>query len=327
MKVLYVDTISSAYSADNVNGIIKAYRKIATLETFDNGSLAAKHGVIRMNEMLVEAALRFQPRLIHLGKCGNVSGATVEAIKESLDTYVIHFYGDFRWNLQPWVVDIGQYADCTLFNNDDARCRNIYEAAGVKYVGDWWGCGVDPEVFYPKKEEKTWDLVFMGSNIPLPQNTGYKVRRQLLETILGEGFCLHIFGTIGSWVYLRERGDVYLHPFVFGGTFSKVCSRTKVTLGVNGVNDIHMYASWRRAMNSMASGAFHLTHYVPGIETFFENRKHLVWFNSVPEAIELAKYYLAHEEEREEIATAGRREVLARHTWDMRIAQMIRRVS
>lgn len=325
MKVLFVDTISSAYSADNVNGMTKAYRKVATLKTFDNGLLAAKHGILRMNQMLVEATLQFHPHLIHLGKCDNVSGTTIKAIKEGLDTYVIHFYGDFRWNLQPWVVDIGRYADCTLFNNDDVRCRSMYEAAGVQHVGGWWGCGVDPKIFYPREVEKTWNLVFGGSNIPLPHK-GYETRRQLLGAILDEGFCLHVFGNVGSWNCLKGRGDIHLHPFVFGGRFSEVCSRAKITLGVNGVNDVYMYASWRRAMNSMASGAFHLTHYVPGMETFFRNRKHLVWFNSVSEAIELIKYYLAHEEEREEIAVAGCQEILAHHTWDERITRMIERV-
>lgn len=326
MKVLYTDTFSTPTSADNVNGMLKAYRKVVTLEPFDYRRLAKEHGVTWMNEMLVETALRFCPDLIHLGKCEQIRGSTIKAIKERLDTCVIHFYGDFRWTPQPWVVDIGKYADYTLFNNDDARCRGMYEAVGVKHVGSWWGCGTDPEVFYPRKAEKDWDLVFAGSNVRLPQNKGYETRRQLLEAILDAGFCLHVFGNVGGWRYLEECGDIHLHPFIVGNGLATAYSRTKITLGVNGVNDVHMYASWRRAVNAMASGTFHLTHYVPGIETFFENGKHLVWFTSVPEAVELVKYYLTHREEREEIAAAGRQEVLARHTWDVRIAQMIGRV-
>jgi spore maturation protein CgeB len=37
----------------------------------------------------------------------------------------------------------------------------------------------------------------------------------------------------------------------------------------------------------------------------------------------LIEYYLAHGEERERIAEAGRQEVLAHHTWDHRIAEML----
>lgn len=326
MRVLYVDTFSTPTSADNVNGMLKAYHKAATMEPFDYRGLAKKYGVARMNEMLVEAALHFQPDLVHLGKCEQIKGSAIKAIKERLDTYVIHFYGDFRWEPRSWVVDIGKYADRTLFNYDDERILGKYRAAGVRHVGGWWGCGTDPEVFYPRGVKKDWDLVFTGTNVRLPQNKGYATRRQLLEAILDTGFRLHIFGGVGGWRYLEERGDVHLHPFAVGGSLAAVYSRAKITLGINGVNDIHMYASWRRAVNSMASGAFHLTHHVPGIETFFENKKHLVWFHSVPEAVELVKYYLSHEEEREKIAVAGRREVLVRHTWDVRIAQMLERV-
>jgi len=119
--------------------------------------------------------------------------------------------------------------------------------------------------------------------------------------------------------------NIHIHPFVDEKEFAEACSAAKITLGINAVNNVKMYASWRRTFNSMASGAFHLTHYVPGLEEAFENRKHLVWFNSVPEAIELIEYYLAHDEERERVAEGGRQEVLAHHTWDIRIAEMIER--
>lgn len=326
MRVLYIDTFSTITAADNVRGMLKAYRRVAVLKPFDYRGLTRKHGVTRMNEILIETALHFQPNLIHLGKCEQIKGSAIKAIKEALDTYVIHFYGDFRWDLQPWVVDLGRYVDCTLFNYDDERILSKYRAAGVKNIGGWWGCGTDPEVFYPREVKESWDLVFAGSNVNLPQNKGYRTRRQLLEAVLDAGFCLHIFGQTGGWKYLKKRGDVHLHPFTVGGDLAVAYSQAKITLGINGVNNIHMYASWRRAVNSMASGAFHLTHHVPGIETFFKNRKHLVWFNSVSEAVELVKYYLSHEEEREKIAAAGRQEVIARHTWDLRIAQMIERV-
>lgn len=317
-KVLYVDMLTAHHAAFKTAGIMKAYRRVAVLKSFPYRKIAGGYGAARMNAMLIETALEFCPNLIHLGKCENVSGATIKAIKECLDTYVIHFYEDFRLSPQRWVISIGQYADCTIFNVDDEEYLDRYRSAGLERIGPWWGCGTDPEVFYPRDMEKVWDLAFMGTNVPLP-HSGYRIRRQLLETALQEGFSLHIFGGIGGWRYLKTD----THQFVFGGKFAEACSRARVTLGVNGVNDVRMYASWRRTVNSMASGAFHLTHYVPGLETFFENKKHLVWFHDVSEAMELIGYYLSHEREREEIAIAGRQEVLAHHTWDDRIRRLM----
>jgi spore maturation protein CgeB len=53
-----------------------------------------------------------------------------------------------------------------------------------------------------------------------------------------------------------------------------------------------------------------------------QHRKHLVWFHSIAEAVELGQYYLDHDEEREAIARQGRAEVLAHHTWDRRVAEL-----
>ena len=61
------------------------------------------------------------------------------------------------------------------------------------------------------------------------------------------------------------------------------------------------------------------------MERLFENEKHLVWFQSIPEALELVDYYLKHEDERQTICQAGRQEILAKHTWDARIGEMIGR--
>jgi len=323
-KVLYVDVLSAAHAACNVNGMIKAYARVSDLTSFDYRGLAFQHGIEGMNRMLLETAVELRPDLIHLGKSESILGKTIKQIKDRIDTYIIHFYGDFRWDPQPWVVDIGRHVDCTLFSHTDERILDKYSARGVKNISGWWDAGTDPEIFHPRDVERTEDVVFMGNNLDIPHD-GYDKRRGLIEAILKQGLDVHIYG--GKWEYLRDAGfsALHLHPFVTEEEFALVCSRGKIILGINGVNNIRMYASWRRAVNSMASGAFHLTHYVPGMEAMFENHRHLVWFNSIPEAIQLIRYYLTHEEKREEIAKAGRREVLASQTWDARIAEMINR--
>jgi len=324
LKVLYVDTIGAPHAACNVNGIMKAYAKVCDLVSFDYRGVAARYGVPTMNRLLVQVALKFQPDLIHLGKSELVAGETVKSIKEQLKTFVVHFYGDFRWDPQPWVVDIGRYADVTLFNYTEPRIMDRYWAAGVRNIGGFWDAGSDPEIFYPRNLPKTREVVFLGNNLDIPHE-GYAERRRLLEAVLKEGFELHVYGK--GWEYLTglAPGRLQLHPFVTEEDFAEVCSTAKITLGINGVNDVRLYASWRRTVNTLASGAFHLTHYVPGMETLFKNRRHLVWFESVPEAVELIRYYLVHENERERIAEAGRRKVLESHTWDARIAEMMAR--
>lgn len=320
IKVLYVDTISEPHAKSNVNGRIKAFNKVSRLMTFDYRKIARQYGQSRMNGMLTRAAIRFRPDLIHLGKSELVYGSTVEKIKRKIDTCVIHFYGDFRWEIQDWVVDIGKHADLTLFYHKEPSLIRKYEDLGVRNTGFWW-VGTDPDMFYPRGKDKIYDVVFMASN---PHSLeGCKLRRELAAAIAEEGIELHIFGN--GWGHLSDVPNVHIHPFVAEEEFAQVCSGAKISLSTGGLgadNDAYMYNSWRRPFNSMACGAFHLTRYFPGLEEVFENGKNLVWFESIPQAIELIKCYLARDDEREQIARKGRQEVISHHTWDQRIAQM-----
>ena len=319
-KVLCVALISEPQAGSNVNGVIKAYRKVSTLTTFDYRKLACQFGQSRMNKMLVKTAIKFQPDLIHLGKSESIYGSTIQKIKQEINTCVIHFYGDFRWEPQDWVVDIGKYADRTLLYHKEASLIEKYRKLGVKNIGFWW-VGTDPDIFYPRGGKENYDIVFMANN--LDSIEGAKLRRELVNAIAKKGIELHIYGR--GWEYLSGIPNIHIHPFVAEKDFAKVCSKAKITLGTGGLganNDAYMYNSWRRPFNSMACGAFHLTSYFPGLEEVLENGKHLVWFESISEAIELIECYLAHDDEREQIARTGRQEVISHHTWDHRIAQM-----
>ncbi len=318
-RVLFVSIAPSLHTEFWAAGFMKALRKVAVPLAFPFRKMAHDHGAAYMNETLVETALEFRPDLIFIRKGESILGSSIKTLRDSLPAYIIYYCGDFRLNPVSFIVDIGRYADCTIFNNEDEKVADRYQVAGVRHVGPWWDGGIDPEVFCPQDVPRAWDLAFMGTNVPLPHR-GYQVRRQLLEAIVESNYSLHIFGGAEGWKYLHTN----THPFVYGPAFAKACSQSRITLGVNGVNDMYLYASWQRTFKSMASGAFHLTHYVPGLETFFENRKHLVWFISIPEAMSLIAYYLTHDEEREEIAMAGRQEVLAHFTWDDAVARLMR---
>ena len=59
----------------------------------------------------------------------------------------------------------------------------------------------------------------------------------------------------------------------------------------------------------MACGGFCLTNYQPEIATLFEDGKELVMYMDVKDMLQKVEYYLEHEEERVQIAKAGREKV------------------
>jgi spore maturation protein CgeB len=55
------------------------------------------------------------------------------------------------------------------------------------------------------------------------------------------------------------------------------------------------------------------------MEDDFENKKHLCWFHTIEEGLELIDYYLKHDEEREKIAWEGWRHACKHFTFRERL--------
>lgn len=95
-------------------------------------------------------------------------------------------------------------------------------------------------------------------------------------------------------------------------------AQSKIAFNISMTDDINM-----RTFEVMGSRTFLLTNWIPTIEDLFEDGKHLVLYRSHEEMIDKAKYYLAHDDEREKIARAGYEEVMAKHTIDHRVLKII----
>lgn len=74
-----------------------------------------------------------------------------------------------------------------------------------------------------------------------------------------------------------------------------------------------------RAMDIMGCGGFLLTNYQEDFLEYFEPNVDYVYYSGQRELLDLADYYLAHEEERIEIARNGYQKVKAGHTYRHRV--------
>jgi len=81
-----------------------------------------------------------------------------------------------------------------------------------------------------------------------------------------------------------------------------------------------------RVMEVMGTGSFLLTEDIPTIHELFTDGVNLVTYKNMDDAIEKAKYYIEHNEEREKIAKAGYDEVISKHTYDNRVEEVIKKV-
>jgi hypothetical protein len=167
-------------------------------------------------------------------------------------------------------------------------------------------------------------VAFVGSIYhPAPDaQTGLR-REKLLRAIQGR-YDLKVWGPQGYAGTKRRWGPDY--PVIEWPTYNeelvKVCRSSEVVLGINLLNHVEHYFS-NRTFLTLASRGFHLTHYVPGLQTMFVNHRHLVWYHSDEECLELIEHYLARPAERSRIALDGQRLVRSKFTTRQQVARLV----
>ena len=163
------------------------------------------------------------------------------------------------------------------------------------------GLGEVPEVYRS-------DVAFVG-NIYYPSADRHLAsdRHNLLKRI--QQICeLKVWGPQGDRRASRKWGANYpaIEWPAHHEELVNICHGAKIIVGTNRINDIELYFS-NRTFLTLAAGGFHLARYVPGLETMFSNHKHLVWFHSHDECLDLIKYYLGRPSWRRRIAGEGQR--------------------
>jgi spore maturation protein CgeB len=159
------------------------------------------------------------------------------------------------------------------------------------------------------------DIGFIG--------TWRQEREAFLEQLADMDLC--IWGS--SYWKSRTRRNSPLRALwsgrsITGVEFARVCAENRIMLNIVDI------ATWpgpnMRAFEQPACGAFSLTTRSPALLEIFEEGESVECFDSVGEAREKIKYYIAHEGERRRIAEAGYRLVVNRgHTYLDRARQLL----
>ena len=166
----------------------------------------------------------------------------------------------------------------------------------------WLPLACDPDFHssVQQVQEKRYEIGFVGH-----KGAGNGDRSKVLD-ILSSQFKLN---DLNRWYSPEDIGVVYNQ------------SHMVFNWSVNG--DVNM-----REFEALCSGRLLLTNAIGnGLERLFTDREHLVVYRNVEELQSLVRYYLAHPEEREKIARAGRAEVLKKHTYRCRSAQILDTIS
>lgn len=197
--------------------------------------------------------------------------------------------------------ETAQKFDYAFFNQK----KFVSEYKGKNNMG-WLPHAVEP-LAYPHFEIiKRWDIGFIGHVQDTKNYNGFS-RIDFLDRMFKE-FPNFYFGC---------RSGLKQGVNMFEDAARKYC-QSKVVLNISIKDDINM-----RVFETMATGSFLLTNWIPTLGDLFKDGEHLVTYRTLDEAVEKTKYYLAHETDREEIALAGQKEVLAKHTYSHRVEKIL----
>lgn len=100
---------------------------------------------------------------------------------------------------------------------------------------------------------------------------------------------------------------------------AKIYAKAKISINIAMKEDANM-----RIWEILGAGGFLLTDRIPHIEELFKDGEHLVLYDNYDDAVDKARYYLKHDDERERIAKAGFEWVMKTGTIDHRVDQMLR---
>lgn len=203
-------------------------------------------------------------------------------------------------NLRPsawWAIDTHLSYERRLTKARSADCVFAAQRDGTLQFQDdglasaqWLPLACDPDLHRPHPVAHTRDLCFVGNLIPGP-------RLQLLARL--QEFSPDMF--VGQR-YFEEMAHLY--------------SESRLSFNRSVRNDINM-----RVFEAPACGSLLLTNDLSfnGQEMLLQDGVHLVTYRSADELLDKARYYLAHDQERQQIANAGPADVHSRHTYEIRV--------
>lgn len=193
--------------------------------------------------------------------------------------------------------------DYAFFNQKDAF-REFNRTHEKKSA--WLPHAAEPQA-YPKLEIiKKYDVGFVGHVQETPNYNGI-TRIEALDRLFKE-FPNFYYGS-------RHPGFPTKNLFEDA---AKRFSESKIVFNISIKDDINM-----RVFETLSTGSFLLTNWIPSLGELFDDGKHLVTYKTLDEMVEKAKYYLKHEEEREKIAQAGYEEFIKKHTYKHRVEKIL----
>lgn len=192
----------------------------------------------------------------------------------------------------PWQMDLSGVLDY-MFLSNSGQLEDYKKAFNIKNVY-FMAQPCTPSIMHRCNLPEIYDIGFTGA---LSKDKLHDTRRKVI-------------GDLSNKYNVAVRNNMRNHV-------SEFYSQSKIVFGASDFK-YELYTS-NRIFVAMSCQRAYLTNKFPGIERFFENKKHLLWFEDYSEVMSIADYYLKHDDERNRIAENAAKIAHSKHTYKERL--------
>ena len=266
----------------------------------------------RMWSDLISRAKAFAPQLV-LVSMGNLSPQTVDELKAACDAKVVCWYTDAIANLYRHYLVAAPYD--AVFLKDPWAVRSLQAKLDIPfyYLPEACNPSWHRTVESTEQEQQKYrcDVAGIGSL--------HYFRAKMLEQFVG--YDLKIWGANNpGWIETSVKPK-YQNRSVAELEKAKALRSAKVV--VNPTNFLEVEGVNCSLFEIAGCGAFQITESKPSLPQLFDEGTEIVTYRTRRELKEKVDYYLAHEQERQEIADRAQRRAHREHTYELRLKKML----
>ena len=272
---------------------------------------------------IIDKANDIQPDMVFfILQKDQIKKETLHKLKDS-GFFLVNWFGDDQWRFDDFSSQYANYFNACI-TTDKFSVQKYKDIGQENIIRSQWA-SLESNIDYKNINYK-YDISFIGGS--------NSFRRWFVKELAKRDIYVHCFGF--GW----DNGRVSYQEM------EKIFATSKINLNIsNSIQfDIrYLLSNPRNIISTMRAkknrsqtkarifeipvqGGFELTEYVPSLEDYFNIGKEMVCYKDIDEAELLIKYYLSHEQEREEVKLAGIKKGREEHTFQNRIIKFMEEV-
>lgn len=274
---------------------------------------------LTMGQLLADKVVEMGPDLV-LVVYRNLHPVLVERIKKQLPGIVVaQINPDALSNLEKQQIIASDFDH--YFSKEPYIVDFLRDKAGLRahYLPE----GFNPRVHQKPPVEKAVAEWLANIDVLVFGNL-YAYCARMIEQLMRAGVNVAVYGTEGPYLRSVVR-SVFRRQYLVGAEKNRLLYGAKIVF--NNFHYAEITSVNQKYFEINGIGAFQLCDYKPTVNEYSRVPAEQVTYRTTGEAIDKIRYYLAHANERHELAAQQQRHFLEHHTVDRRVEELLRIVT